>query len=70
MLVYKEIISTEGRVSEGYTSYAVNKSGSDRQLGFNFVDKVRNGNGFRDPAFSENKASLDDAGFHAPSPKP
>ena len=55
MLVYKEIISTEGRVSEGHTSYAVNKSGLNRQLRFNFIDKVRNGNGFRDPAFSENK---------------
>ncbi len=55
MLVYKQIISTEGRVSEGRTSYAANKLGLNRQLGFNFTDKVRNGNGFRDPAFSENK---------------
>jgi hypothetical protein len=55
MLVYKDIISTEGRVSENHTSYAVNKSGLSRQLKFNFTDKVRNGNGFRDPAFSENK---------------
>ncbi|MBI2997643.1 MAG: site-specific DNA-methyltransferase [Deltaproteobacteria bacterium] len=55
MLVYKEIISTEGRVSESHTSYAVNKAGLNPQLRFNFTDKLRNGNGFRDPAFSENK---------------
>lgn len=55
MLVYREIISTESRVSESYTSYAVNKPGLNRQQRFNFTDKVRNGNGLRDPSFSENR---------------
>jgi hypothetical protein len=55
MLVYKEIISTEGRVLESHTSYAVSKAGLNPQLRLNFTDKLRNGNGFRDPAFSDNK---------------
>ena len=55
MLVYREIISTEGRVSEGHTSYALKKSALDRQLRFNFTGKGKNGNGLRDPAVSENK---------------
>lgn len=53
--VYKHVISTEGRVSDGRASYALDHPGPKRQLGFDFADKVRNGNGFRDPAFSENK---------------
>jgi hypothetical protein len=55
MLVYRQTIPTEGRVSEGHASYMVNRSGLDRQLRFTFADKVKNGNGFRDPAFSDNK---------------
>jgi hypothetical protein len=47
------IIPTEGRVSEGHASYARHRVGY--QLGFDFGDKVGNGNAFRDPAFSENK---------------
>jgi len=53
--VYRQVISTEGRVSEGLASYTLQQSGPNRQLSFDFIDKVRNGNGFRDPAFSENK---------------
>src|SRR3990167_4640910 len=55
MFLYRQIISTEGRVSESLASYVPNKSRPNRQLNFDFADKVRNGNGFRDPAFSENK---------------
>lgn len=50
---YKQVIPTEGRVSEGPVSYARHRAGD--QLSFDFADKVRTGNGFRDPAFSENK---------------
>ncbi len=52
---YKQVISTEGRVSEGRISYAARHSGPTGQLSFDFLNKLRNGNGFRDPAFSENK---------------
>lgn len=52
---YRQVISTEGRVSEGSASYAARHSSPTSQLSFDFVDKFRNGNGFRDPAFSENK---------------
>ncbi len=50
---YKQVIPTEGRVSEGHASYARNRAG--HQLSLDFGDKVSTGNGFRDPAFSENK---------------
>ncbi len=52
---YRHIISTEARVSEGPASYSLRRSAPLRQLSFDFISKVRNGNGFRDPAFSENK---------------
>jgi len=55
MLLYRQIIPTEGRVSESHASYVPNKSRPNRQLDFPFKDNVRNGHGFRDPAFSENK---------------
>src|SRR5437867_2463511 len=50
---YKPVIPTEGRVSEGYGSYGHQRAG--HQLILDFGDKIRNGNAFRDPAFSENK---------------
>src|SRR5215467_15550667 len=55
MLVSKQINSTEGRVSEGNTDYAVTNSHPSGQLSFGFRSKVGNGNGFRDPAFADNK---------------
>ena len=55
MLVSRQITSTELKVSEGHTDYAVTNSDPSRQLGFAFGSKKSNGNGFRDPAFSENK---------------
>ncbi|MBI2348112.1 MAG: site-specific DNA-methyltransferase [Deltaproteobacteria bacterium] len=55
MLLYRQIIPTEGRVSESHASYVPNKSRPNRQLDFDLKEKVRNGNGFRDPAFSDNK---------------
>ena len=51
--MYTQIIPTEGRVSEGRVPYARRHSGANGQLSFDL--NVRNGNGFRDPAFSENK---------------
>lgn len=53
VFTYKQVIPTEGRVSEGHASYARYHVG--QQLSFDFVDKVSAGNAFRDPAFSENK---------------
>ncbi|PWB47190.1 MAG: site-specific DNA-methyltransferase [Candidatus Methylomirabilota bacterium] len=50
---YRQVIPTEGRLSEGAASYGRPHAG--RQLGFDFVENVRTGNGFRDPAFSDNK---------------
>ena len=50
---YRPVIPTEGRLSEASASYARHHVG--RQLGFDFVENVRTGNGFRDPAFSDNK---------------
>lgn len=55
MLLYQQIISTEGRVSESLASYVPKKSRQNCQLDFDLKDKVRNGSGFRDPGFSENK---------------
>lgn len=55
MLLYRQIIPTEGRVSESLATYAVNKSGGNRQLSLDFTGKERNGYGFRDPAFADNK---------------
>ncbi len=54
MLLYRQIIPTEGRVSEGLPAYAVNSRRSS-QLTLDFTGKPRNGNGFRDPAFADNK---------------
>ncbi len=53
---YKQVIPTEGRVSEGPVSCGRHRTGD--QLSSDFADKVRTGNGFRDPAFSENKTQL------------
>jgi DNA modification methylase len=53
LFAYKRVIPTEGRVSEGHASRA--RHHADRQLSFDFGEKVSAGNGFRDPAFSENK---------------
>lgn len=53
MSAYKEIIPTEGRVSEWPASYARHRA--DDQLTFDFGEKAKTTNGFRDPAFSENK---------------
>ncbi len=55
MLLYKQIIPTEGRVSEGQASYARDNHFAKGQLGFDFAEKVKNGKPFRDPASSENK---------------
>ena len=55
MLVSRHITSTELKVSEGHTDYAVTNSDPSRQLGFAFGSKKSNGNGFRDPAFADNK---------------
>jgi hypothetical protein len=55
MLLYRHIIPTEGRVSESLVTYAVNKSRRGGQLTFDFIGKPKNGNGFRDPAFADNK---------------
>jgi DNA modification methylase len=50
---YKQVIPTEGRVSEGHASYA--RHHGSHQLSFDFGHKSSTANGFRDPAFSENK---------------
>lgn len=50
---YKQVIPTEGKVSERRASYA-HRHGV-HQLSFDFADQARTKNGFRDPAFSENK---------------
>lgn len=52
--LYKEIIRTEGRVSERVDLYH-RRSAPPRQLTFDSLLSGKNGNGFRDPAFSENK---------------
>jgi len=51
---YRQIIPTESRVSETLPKY-LSKPHKKRQLSFDFADKTRNGNGFRDPAFADNK---------------
>jgi len=53
VLAYKQVIPTEGRVSEGHASYARHRVG--HQLSFDFGNKSSAGNTLRDPAFSENK---------------
>jgi hypothetical protein len=53
VLGYKPVIPTEGRVSEGHTSYARHRVG--HQLSFDFGYKSSAGSAWRDPAFSENK---------------
>jgi len=52
---YNQIIPTEGWVSEGRVFYARNQSRANGQLPFEFSNWAKNGNGFRDPAFSDNK---------------
>ena len=55
MLLYRQIIPTEGRVSESLATYTVDKARRNGQISFDFTGKGRNGNGFRDPAFADNK---------------
>jgi DNA modification methylase len=52
-VAYKQVIPTEGRVSEGHVSYAYHHVG--QQMSFDFVEKGNSGSAFRDPAFSDNK---------------
>ncbi|MEX0806782.1 MAG: site-specific DNA-methyltransferase [Candidatus Binatia bacterium] len=51
MLMYKEI----GEVRETHSCYGVNSSGSKHQLTLDFAGNVKTRNGFRDPAFADNK---------------
>lgn len=53
VLAYQRVIPTEGRLSEAHASYVRRHVG--QQMGFDFVENVRAGNGFRDPAFADNK---------------
>jgi hypothetical protein len=53
MLGHKQVIPTEGRVSEGHAFHA--RHHVDHQLSFDFGNKSSTGNALRDPAFSENK---------------
>ena len=53
--MYTEIIPTEGRACERESYYWINRSGPKHQLSLDFEANVKNGNGFRDPAFSDNK---------------
>ncbi len=53
VLGYKQVIPTEGRVSEGHASYARHRVG--HQLSFDFGNKSSAGNAWRDPAFAKNK---------------
>jgi len=53
LLQYRQVIPTEGRVSQGRASYGRRRAHG--QLGLDFPEKVTPGNGFRDPAFAENK---------------
>jgi hypothetical protein len=53
VVTYKQVIPTEGRVSEGHATYARRRTGQQQRL--DFGDKVSPRNAFRDPAFSENK---------------
>ncbi len=53
VLAYRQIIPTEGRVSEGRAAYTGYR-GVD-QLSLDFGDTARTGSAWRDPAFSENK---------------
>jgi hypothetical protein len=53
MLGHKQVIPTEGRVSDGHASYA--RHHVDHQLSFDFGNTSSTGNALRDPAFSENK---------------
>jgi hypothetical protein len=53
VFAYKQVIPTEGRVSERRASYTRRHVG--HQLSFDFGDKVSTRNGLRDPAFSKNK---------------
>lgn len=54
--IYKQIIPVERRLSDQTAAYCAGiyqKRG--QQLAFDFVRKGKSGNGFRDPAFSENR---------------
>jgi hypothetical protein len=53
VIAYKQVIPTEGRVSQGGAAYA--RHHVRRQLSLDFGDTVRSRNAFRDPAFSENR---------------
>lgn len=53
VFAYKQVIPTEGRVSDRQAPYSRHPVGE--QLSFDFAEKVGAGNGFRDPAFSENR---------------
>jgi hypothetical protein len=53
MFAYKQVIPTEGRVSEAGASYVRQRGG--HQLSLDFADKISTGNAFRDPAFTENR---------------
>jgi hypothetical protein len=55
MLDYTQIIPIEGRVSETHASYTPRNFPNNSQLSFNFKEKLKNGNGFKDPAFADNK---------------
>jgi DNA modification methylase len=50
---YKRVIPTEGRVSDRQSPYSRHPVGE--QLRLDFAGEVSAGNGFRDPAFSENR---------------
>jgi len=55
--IYKQIIPVEGRVSDGSVRYASRSEPARkaRHLQLDLFESPRNGGGFRDPAFSENK---------------
>ncbi len=55
--LYREIIPTEGRVSEHGATYRVShrRAEVDGQLRFGFALGRKDGGGFRDPAFADNK---------------
>jgi hypothetical protein len=55
MHTYSEIISIDGRVSERRSCYRINNSEPTEQLNLDFPGSLKNGNGFRDPAFADNK---------------
>ncbi len=54
---YTQVIPLEGRISEGQSTYrkALRKAKPNGQSSFDFNLKSDQRNGFRDPAFAENK---------------